>query len=131
DESFENGLADYAGKVASEFPWIKHYTPVNEPLTTARFCGLYGIWHPHGLSSETFLRILINECKATVLAMRAIRKINPGAKLVQTEDMGRTHSTPALRYQANFENHRRWLSLDLLCGKVDSDHALYHYLVKN
>ncbi|WP_407430387.1 family 1 glycosylhydrolase [Arcticibacter sp.] len=131
DESFVNGLADYAGKVATEFPWINYYTPVNEPLTTARFCGLYGIWHPHGSSSETFLRILINECKATVLAMQSIRKINPGAMLVQTEDMGRTHSTPALRYQADFENHRRWLSLDLLCGKVGLNHPLYKYLVQN
>jgi len=131
DESFVSGLADYAGKVASKFPWIKYYTPVNEPLTTARFCGLYGIWHPHGLSANTFLRILINECKATVLAMQTIRKINPEAMLVQTEDMGRTHSTRALRYQADFENHRRWLSLDLLCAKVDENHALYNYLIQN
>ena len=25
------------------YPWIDAYTPVNEPLTTARFSGLYGI----------------------------------------------------------------------------------------
>lgn len=131
DESFVSGLADYAGRVASKFPWIKHYTPVNEPLTTARFCGLYGIWHPHGLTANTFLRILINECKATVLAMQAIRKINPEAMLVQTEDMGRTHSSRTLRYQADFENHRRWLSLDLLCAKVDENHALHNYLIEN
>ncbi|PRY55333.1 dTDP-4-dehydrorhamnose reductase [Arcticibacter pallidicorallinus] len=131
DESFATGLADYAGKVAKKFPWIKYYTPVNEPLTTARFCGLYGIWHPHGSSAETFLRILINECKATVLAMQTIKEVNPEAMLVQTEDMGRTHSTRALRYQADFENHRRWLSLDLLCGKVDENHALYKHLTDN
>jgi len=131
DDSFVSGLADYAGKVALKFPWIKYYTPVNEPLTTARFCGLYGIWHPHGLSSRTFLRILINECKATVLAMQAIRKISPEAMLVQTEDMGRTHSTPTLRYQADFENQRRWLSLDLLCAKVDANHPLHKYLIEN
>lgn len=131
DESFTTGLACYAGKVAQKFPWIKYYTPVNEPLTTARFCGLYGIWHPHGSSAETFLRILINECKATVLSMQAIKEVNPEAMLVQTEDMGRTHSTRALRYQADFENHRRWLSLDLLCAKVDENHVLYNHLTEN
>jgi hypothetical protein len=47
---------------------------------------------------------------------RAIREVTPGARLVQTEDMGAVFSTPALEYQATFENHRRWLSLDLLCG---------------
>jgi len=131
DESFATGLAEYAGHVATAFPWIQYYTPVNEPLTTARFCGLYGIWYPHGLNARTFLRILMNECKATVLSMQAIRKINPDARLVQTEDMGRTHSTPKLRYQADFENQRRWLSLDLLCGKVDETHPLHPYLLKN
>lgn len=131
DDSFATGLANYAGDVARQFPWIKYYTPVNEPLTTARFCGLYGIWHPHGLNERTFLKILINECKGTILAMKAIRKINPEAMLVQTEDMGRTHSTRLLRYQAKFENDRRWLSLDLLCGKVNEDHPLFTHLLKH
>ncbi|MEJ7682207.1 MAG: family 1 glycosylhydrolase [Segetibacter sp.] len=42
DGSFAEGLAAYAEKVAANFPWVEYYTPVNEPLTTARFCGLYG-----------------------------------------------------------------------------------------
>ncbi|WP_345953428.1 family 1 glycosylhydrolase [Mucilaginibacter sp. PAMB04168] len=129
EDSFVYGLAEYAGKVAEEFPWINYYTPVNEPLTTARFCGLYGIWHPHGTGDKSFLKILINECKATTLAMQAIRKVNPNAKLVQTEDLGKIHSTPLLKYQADFENHRRWLSFDLLCGKVTPSHALYRYII--
>src|SRR5205085_1962500 len=80
--SFAEGLAKYAAKVAEQFPWVEYYTPVNEPLTTARFCGLYGLWYPHGKTREKFLRILVEECKATVLAMQAIRKINPDAKLI-------------------------------------------------
>lgn len=38
---------------------------------------------------------------------------------MQTEDLGRTFSTPTLAYQADLENERRWLSFDLLCGRVD------------
>lgn len=128
DDSFVNGLAAYAAKVARRFPHINYYTPVNEPLTTARFCGLYGIWHPHQSNDESFCRVLINECKATVLAMAEIRKVNPGAKLVQTEDLGKVHSTPLLKYQADFENHRRWLAFDLLSGKVNPKHILWNYL---
>ncbi|MDB5191394.1 MAG: dTDP-4-dehydrorhamnose reductase [Segetibacter sp.] len=129
DNSFATGLANYAAKVAVQFPWVEYYTPVNEPLTTARFCGLYGHWYPHEKSNFSFLKILIAECKATVLAMQAIRKINPAAKLVQTEDLGKTHSTPTLSYQAEFENHRRWLSFDLLCGKVDETYALWKHII--
>ena len=72
------------------------WTPVNEPLTTARFSGLYGHWYPHGRDYPTFLRALVNECKGTLEAMRAIRGAIPGAKLVQTEDLGKTFSTAPL-----------------------------------
>ncbi|QJD97085.1 sugar nucleotide-binding protein [Mucilaginibacter robiniae] len=127
-EDFAEGLGRYAALVAQQFPWINYYTPVNEPLTTARFCGLYGIWHPHLKDSYHFAKILLNECKGTVLAMQAIRKVNPDAKLVQTDDLGKTHSTPLLQYQAEFENHRRWLTFDLLCAKVEPDHPMWQYL---
>lgn len=129
DDSFAEGLRDYAAEVATKFPWISYYTPVNEPLTTARFCGLYGHWFPHQADGRSFLKILLNECKATVLAMQAIRKINPEAKLVQTEDLGKIHSTSLLKYQADFENDRRWLSVDLLCGRVDQTHTLWNYIL--
>jgi dTDP-4-dehydrorhamnose reductase len=61
--------------------------------------------------------------------MQEIRKINPGAKLIQTDDLGKIHSTPLLKYQADFENDRRWLSYDLLCGGVNEQHPLYDYLL--
>jgi dTDP-4-dehydrorhamnose reductase len=129
DKNFPTMLASYARKVAEKFPWIEYYTPVNEPLTTARFSGLYGVWYPHRKSSFAFLTMLLNELKATVLAMKEIRKINPAAKLVQTEDLTKVQSTRLLQYQANFENKRRWLTYDLLCGKVNKRHALWKYLI--
>lgn len=131
DPGFADGLAEYAGAVAARYPWIMDYTPVNEPLTTARFSGLYGLWHPHGRDGNTFSRIILNQCRAVVLAMRAIRAINPAARLIQTEDFGKTFSTPKLAYQAEFENERRWLTFDLLCGRVGPDHRMWHDLRHN
>jgi dTDP-4-dehydrorhamnose reductase len=129
DDTFEEGLQAYATAVALRFPWIQFYTPVNEPLTTARFCGLYGHWYPHGKNDACFSRILVSECTAVVKAMMAIRKVNPTAKLVQTEDLAKVYSTPALQYQADFENERRWLSFDLISGKVIPSHPLWMYLM--
>lgn len=116
------GLARYAAAVAARYPWVKHWTPVNEPLNTARFSGLYGLWHPHLSSELAFGAMLFNQCRAVLLAMREIRERIPDAKLVQTEDLGRVFSTPRLAYQAAYDNERRWLSLDLLCGQVDRAH---------
>ncbi len=131
DKEFPEKLAAYAKQVAIAFPWLEYYTPVNEPLTTARFSGLYGIWYPHECSDHHFLKMLINQVRAVVLCMKEIRKINPNAKLIQTEDLGKTYSTEKLQYQARFENERRWLTYDLLCGRVDRKHKLYNYLLES
>jgi dTDP-4-dehydrorhamnose reductase len=127
---FPTQLAEYARAVAERYPWVEAYTPVNEPLTTARFSGLYGHWYPHGRDAHTFALALVNQCRATALSMRAIREINPRAQLIQTEDLGKTFSTRALRYQADFENVRRWISLDLLCGRVVREHPMWDYLTR-
>ena len=51
--------------------------------------------------------------------MRAIRVVNPTSLLVQTDHLGFTNAAPALQYQADFENERRWLGIELLCGRVN------------
>jgi dTDP-4-dehydrorhamnose reductase len=130
DPGFAEQLADYAGAVAARYPWLEYYTPVNEPCTTARFAGLYGIWYPHGRDDRTFIQALLNQCRAVVLSMRAIRAVNPDAKLVQTDDLGKTYSTPEMAHVAEFYNERRWLAWDLLCGMVGPEHPLWSYLTK-
>lgn len=127
--SFTHGLSEFAAQVARKFPWIEYYTPVNEPLTTARFSALYGFWFPHRRNDRAFAQALVNQLTAVVIAMREIRRINPNAKLVQTEDLAKIYSTPHLKYQADFENHRRWLTWDFLCGKVDRLHPLWNYFI--
>jgi dTDP-4-dehydrorhamnose reductase len=123
DPAFPDLFAAYARRVAERYPWIDLYTPVNEPLTTARFSALYGHWYPHRTDYRAFLTALVAQCAATVLGMRAIRAVNPAAQLIQTDDLGRTFSTPALADRAEHENERRWLTFDLLCGRVDSHHS--------
>nr|WP_242039866.1 family 1 glycosylhydrolase [Anabaena sphaerica] len=128
DPAFPEKLAEFARAVAERYPWVKYYTPINEPLTTARFSGLYGHWYPHGRDDLTFGRALLSECRGVCLAMQAIREVNPGAELVQTEDLGKIYSTPKLTYQAEFENERRWLTFDLLCGRISPNHPIWGYL---
>lgn len=127
-DDFPIGLAGHARAVAERYPWIDAYTPVNEPLTTARFSGLYGHWFPHGNDTATFAKALVNQVKAVVLSMAEIRKVNPRARLVQTDDLGKTHATSRLQYQAEFENVRRWITWDLLSGLVDREHPMWREL---
>jgi dTDP-4-dehydrorhamnose reductase len=129
DPAFPELLAAYAGAVARRYPWLTAFTPVNEPLTTARFSGLYGHWYPHGRDDRTFVRALLGQCKGTVLAMQAIREEIADARLYTTEDLGRTSASPAIGYQAEFENERRWLAIELVGGRVDHRHPLRPWLI--
>lgn len=128
DDSFAPGLAAHAAAAARRYPWILDWTPVNEPLTTARFSALYGCWYPHARDERLFWTALVNQIEAVAMAMAEVRRINPEARLIQTDDLGRTWATARMADQAAFDNTRRWMTWDLLCGKVTADHPLWERL---
>src|SRR5207244_6834861 len=80
---------------------------------------------------KSFIQALLTQCKAVVLSMRAIREVNPNAKLVQTDDLGKTYATSEMSELADFYNARRWLGWDLLCGKIGPEHTLWDYLLES
>jgi len=127
-DDFADGLARHARHVAERYAWIENWTPVNEPVTTARFSALYGHWYPHHRKERSFWLALLNQIDGVRLAMREVRRLNSGARLIQTDDLGRTYATAALREQAAFDNARRWMGWDLLCGRVTPDHMLWQRL---
>jgi dTDP-4-dehydrorhamnose reductase len=128
DTGFTALFADYARTAAERYPWVEDWTPINEPLTTARFSALYGHWYPHLADEAMFWAALLNQIDATRLAMREIRKVQPAARLIQTEDLGRTYATRAVAHQADYDNARRWMTWDLLCGRVTRSHPLFERL---
>ncbi len=131
DPQFGEKLGAYASALARRYPWIASYTPVNEPQTTARFSGLYGHWYPHLRSFEGYLKALVNQLRASVLAMRAVRAVRSDAEFVHTEDGGKTWSTFELADACAEREQRRWLGVDLLCGRVDESHPLYSFMRKH
>ena len=128
DDRFSELFAEFASAAARRYPDVEDWTPINEPLTTARFSALYGHWHPHARDERLFWRALLNQVDATRGAMRAIRRVSPRARLVQTEDLGRHYSTATLAGVAEHLNHRRWATWDLLCGRMTHGHPLWDRL---
>ena len=131
DPEFPEKFATFALQVAQRYPSVIDYTPINEPQTTGRFTCLYGHWFPHHRSMRSYVRALFHQIKGVALAMQAIRSVQPLARLIHTEDGGRTYSTPVLEQFRTEREHRRWLGLDLLCGRVTPSHALYQFLLVN
>jgi dTDP-4-dehydrorhamnose reductase len=130
DPDFPELFARYAAAVAEAFPWVRRWTPINEPLTTARFSTLYGVWYPNLTSDAAFGRAIVNESLATLLAMRAISERIPDAECIVTEDLQSFRALDAATsdYVAH-KRERSFLSIELLAGRVRRGHPLYPYLV--
>jgi glycosyl hydrolase family 1 len=130
DPAFPHLLAAYAGAVAAAFPWVRRWTPINEPLTTARFATLYGHWYPNAREDHrAFGAAIVNEALGTVLAMHAIRRSVPDAELVLTEDLqGFTALDAGVADYVAHKRERAFLSAELVMGRVIPGHALYDYL---
>ena len=133
DPAFPELFARYAGAVARAFPWIERWTPINEPLTTARFATLYGHWYPNATSDAAFGAAIANEALAMQLAMAAIGKYAPHARFVLTEDLQSIAvrgeiRTPGLEAFAAHKRERRYLSIELVSGLVVPGHPMHAYL---
>ena len=129
DADFPAAFARYARAVARRFPEVDAYIPINEPLTTARFGGLYRLWPPYAADNHVFVRLLLAQCLAIRGAFREIRRVRRDAELIVNEDCGRTYGTAETQEAVAFDSHRRWLTFDLLTGRVGPEHPLWEYLV--
>jgi dTDP-4-dehydrorhamnose reductase len=128
DPRWPERFGQYALEVARRYPSVTDFLPINEPLTTARFAGLYGWWPPYGRTHETFVRLVLAQAEAYVAAARAIRSIRPDARILVNEDLGRTMGGPGCGSRARRDSDRRWLTFDLADGRVDASHPWWSLL---
>ena len=129
--AFPELFAEYAGAFAMRFPYLKLYTPVNEIFITAMFSAQYGWWNERLSSDRTFVTALKHLCKANVLAMKAILKVQPAASFIQSESSEYFHAMePDAAPLARFLNQKRFLSLDLTYG-YPINVTMYQYLLAN
>lgn len=135
-ENFQNPdfpqyFAEYAKAFAQRFPSLQFYTPVNEIFITATFSAQYGWWNERLTSDKTFVTALKNLCKANVLAMQEILKVQREAVFIQSESSEYFHPVrPEVMTTANFLNQKRFLALDLTYG-YPIRVMMYEYLLEN
>ena len=128
---FPNYFAEYAKAFSERFPELQFYTPVNEIFIAATFSAQYGWWNERLSSDHDFVTALKHLCKASVMAMEAILKIQPEATFIQSESSEYFHPVnPDAEKIAHFLNQKRFLSLDLTYGYPLSV-TMYEYLLDN
>ena len=122
DPAWPAAFGAYAAEVARRFPSVREFLPINEPVTTARFGGLYGWWPPYGRDAVTFGRLVLAQAEAYRAAAQSIRSIRPDARLFLNEDLGQAAGSPGCVPRARHQTERRWLAFDLVTGRVDQSH---------
>jgi dTDP-4-dehydrorhamnose reductase len=131
DPAFPELFAGYAAAAARAFPEVRRWTPINEPLTTARFATLYGVWYPNRRDDPAFGRALIHQTLATLYAMERIRAVTSAAQLVVTEDLQRfTAADRGVAGYVDFLRERAFVSIELVAGRVVAGHPLYAFLIE-
>jgi beta-glucosidase/6-phospho-beta-glucosidase/beta-galactosidase len=128
---FPYHFAEYAKAFAQRFPYLQFYTPINEIFITAVFSAQYGWWNERLSSDQAFVTALKHLCKANVMAMHEILKIQPEATFIQSESSEYFHPVrPEVQQIANFLNQKRFLALDLTYG-YPIRVMMYEYLLQN
>jgi dTDP-4-dehydrorhamnose reductase len=131
DPAFPLWFAEYAEATARAFPWVRRWTPINEPLTTARFATLYGVWYPNMRDDRGFGRAMVNQTLAQQAAMRRIRRVIPDAQFVLTEDLQRfAAGDDGVSQYVAFLRERVYLSVELVAGRVGDEHPLATFLTE-
>ena len=119
----------FAERYATQIQW---YTPLNEPLVNAQWCGLKGLWPPYLRGERGYVRLLLQLADGILCTVEAIREVQPAATMVHVEATGLTRAArPDLEPLAREDQLRRFVMYDLITGRVTPEHPLFAWLVWN
>jgi beta-glucosidase len=132
DPGYVEAVADFAGRFAARYRGVvDHITPLNEPLTTASFCGLRGIWPPALVGWEGWTVVTLAIVEGIVATIESVRRANPEAAIVHVEASSLyTTREPHLEGHASLLEAIGMLPTDLVLGRVTPEHELYGWLLE-
>src|SRR5918996_2848974 len=135
EDSFVNAnyphyVAEYARAVTTRYKsLVRYYTPLNEPMVNADFCGRRAEWPPYLSGDDGYVKLTLALAKGIVLTTQAIKTEQPDAITIQVEALWHTFTKDSsLKERAAQDNARQYLCLDLTTGRVKDDYILTNYL---
>ncbi|HEU5304167.1 MAG TPA: family 1 glycosylhydrolase [Gemmatimonadales bacterium] len=126
-------VARYAEAFASRYAkLVRWYTPLNEPIVTALYCGQRGLWPPYLRGEGGYVQILLQAIDGIIQTSTALRAVNREMVLVHVEATGLSRTAREdLHAVAQEEQSRTFLPFDLLTGRVTPTHPLFPWLVRS
>lgn len=133
DARYPDAIAEFATAFAARFrESVTHFTPLNEPVTTASFCGLRGVWPPALTGWEGWVAVAVPIAVGMARTVRAIRAVHPTAVIVHVEaaTIVSTHDGDLVEH-AELLRAVGWLPTDLLMGRVGDGHPMWEWLIEH
>ncbi len=133
NKQYPKAVADYAKAFAEHYKsLVRYYTPLNEPVVNAIWCGKRGVWPPYLKGDSGYIRLMLQLTRGIQNTVEAIKQVQPEAVMVHVEATGLSRAaTEELHALAVEDSHKNNLCLDLLSGKLVRDHPLVSWLMRN
>lgn len=131
DPDYPMRVAEYAAVMVDRYGDLAFgWTPLNEPVVNADFCGLRGMWPPHLRGDRGYDRVIFGIADGISRTTAAIRELRPEATIVAVEPCDIvTTEEPALEGAVRLRWGKLFLPLDLVMGRVDQDHPAHDRLL--
>ena len=133
NKDYPKYVAHYAAEFASRYKeLISWYTPLNEPIINSMMCGMRGLWPPYLKGDAGYIRIMLQLARGIVRTIKALKEIDPSSVMVHVEATGLNRTVSEdLRALASEEEMRGYLCFDLISGRLNHNHELFSWLVRN
>lgn len=132
DPGYPDAVAEYAGAVATRYRnRVPSITPLNEPLVTASFVGLRGIWPPHETGEAGWSRVVVSLAEGMQASIHAIRAAAPEMEIVHVEATHVWNADTELEAERLLLDEKNFLPTDLVLGRVNQRHPFYDWLIGN
>ena len=132
-DDYPQAVASYAKAFAERYKGlVRWYTPLNEPIVNALFCGKKGLWPPYLRGEAGYIRVMLQLVRGIQRTVEALKEVDPGAVMVHVEATGLARAAREdLQVLAVEDQRRGYLCYDLLTGRVEPDHPLFTWLLRN
>ena len=113
------------------YPWVRAYTPVNEPFITAYFSARKGWWNERRRSDRAFVAALDTLVTCAIEGTTIVREARPDAWFLHNDALEAfVPAEPAAADLARFRQELRFAGLDLVLGRPVDD-AVRAYLLRS
>ncbi|MFN8619427.1 MAG: family 1 glycosylhydrolase [Chloroflexota bacterium] len=101
------------------YPWVRGYTPVNEPFISAYFSAGKGWWNERRRNDRSFTAALANLVECAIRGTEIVRGVRPDAWFLHNDALEALRpAVPEAAAVASFRTELRLAGLDLILGRA-------------